>query len=250
MRAFDTVLYEKMAGGVAVITLNRPGAINAYDIAMRDDLDEVLTAVRDDPEVRGVVVRGAGERGFCAGADLTQFGTAPSQAVARKVRWDRDIWGLWMGIMKPFVAAVHGFCLGSGLEMACICDLRIASDDAELGLPEASLGLVPAAGGTQLLPRLVGRGRALEMLLSGRRVGAPEAWHLGLVSEVVPRHELDARAVALLLRVLEAPDAALAAAKRAVHEGTELPLAHGLALEDRLGQALAAVVPVVPKERS
>ena len=240
MTGFTALRYEKQAGGAATITLDRPAVINAYNTAMRDDLYEVLAAVRDDPDVRGVVVRGAGERGFCAGADLTEFGTAPSQTIARKARRERDVWGLWLSITKPFVAALHGYCLGSGLEIACCCDLRVASDDVELGLPEAGLGLLPAAGGTQLLPRLVGRGRALELLLSGRRVGAAEAWGLGLVTEVVPRGQLDERASALLRQVLGASDSALAAAKRAVHEGGDMPLPQALALEYRLGAALTA----------
>ena len=238
-RAPATVLYEKR-NGVAVVTLDRPDVVNAFSLQMRDDLWEVLTAVRDDPDVRGMLLRGAGDRGFCAGADLTEFGTAPSQAVARAVRWERDLWGLIIAMPKPTVAAVHGYCLGSGLELAALCDMRVASEDAVFGMPEASLGLVPAAGGTQLLPRLVGLGRALEILLSGHRLGAAEAREYGLVTSVVPRTELGDAAMALLRRVLRAPDAALAAVKRVVTEGAGLPLAAGLALERRVASQLSA----------
>ena len=234
-----TVLFEKR-DGIAVVTLNRPDAVNAFSVRMRDELWEVLTAVRDDPDVRGMLLQGAGERGFCAGADLTEFGTAPSQTIARQVRWERDVWGLLLDIPKPTVAALHGYCLGSGVEMAALCDLRVASDDAVFGMPEAGLGLVPAAGGTQLLPRLLGPGRALEVLLSGRRFGADEALAYGLVTEVVARAELTAAATALLRRLLRAPDRALAAAKRALTEGADLPLAAALDLERRLAAALSA----------
>ena len=234
-----TVVLEKR-DDIAVVTLNRPDVVNAFSVRMRDELWEVLTAVRDDPDVRGMLLAGAGERGFCAGADLTEFGTAPSQTIARQVRWERDLWGLLLGIPKPTVAAIHGYCLGSGLEMAALCDMRVAADDAVFGMPEAGLGLVPAAGGTQLLPRLLGPGRALELLLSGRRFGAQDALAYGLVSEVVARSELVAVATALLRRVLRAPSPALAAAKRALTDGADMPLAAALNLERRLAAGLSA----------
>ena len=133
----ETVLYEK-AGAVARLTLNRPRRLNAYNVAMRDELFTLLEAVRDDAEVRAVVLSGAGERAFCAGADLSEFGTAPSQAVARAVRWERDVWGLFLAIEKPIVAALHGYVIGSGVEMACLCDMRIASEDATFAMPETA----------------------------------------------------------------------------------------------------------------
>ena len=235
--AFATVDYDKH-DAIGVVTLNRPEAINAFNVQMRDDLHEVLTAVRDDPEVRGVLLRGAGERGFCAGADLTEFGTAPSQAIARKVRWERDVWGLMLSMLKPMVAAVHGHCIGSGVEIALCCDLRVAADDAVFSMPETQLGLIPAAGGTQTLPRIVGRGKALEMLLGGARLGAGEALRAGLVSRVTARERLEAVAFALLNAILAAPDDALAAVKRAVHEGADMPRDAALALERRLAARL------------
>jgi enoyl-CoA hydratase/carnithine racemase len=240
MSAFASIAYHKGDAGIAVIALDRPTAINAFNVQMRDDLFEALTAVRDDPEVRGVLIRGEGERGFCAGADLTEFGTAPSQAIARRVRWERDVWGLMLRLPKPMVAAVHGYCLGSGVEIASLCDLRIASDDAIFGMPETQLGLIPAAGGTQLLPRLLGPGRALELLLSGRRFNPQEALAYGLLTDVVPRGALVPQAMDLLRRILSAPDSALAAAKRAIHEGADLPLPAALALEQRLAATLHA----------
>ena len=121
-----TVLFHK-EGAVARLILNRPKAINAFNVRMRDDLYVALEAVRDDPDIRSALISGAGDRGFCAGADLTEFGTAPSQAIARQVRWERDLWGLFGSIRKPLVAALHGYIIGSGVEIACLCDLRVAA---------------------------------------------------------------------------------------------------------------------------
>ena len=235
----DTVLYSKR-GAVAHLTLNRPRRLNAYNVAMRDELYTLLEAVRDDPDVRAVVLGGAGERAFCAGADLSEFGTAPSQAVARAVRWERDVWGLFLAIDKPIIAAVHGYVIGSGVEMACLCDLRIASDDATFAMPEAALGMAPAAGGSQTLPRVLGRGTALEILLAGRRLTADEARRAGLVHRVVPRESLarEADAAAQALAALE--PAAVSAAKRAIRHGLDAPLRRALQLEERLAVQVMA----------
>ncbi len=229
----DTVLYEK-CGGVARLTLNRPRRLNAYNVAMRDELYSLLEAVRDDPEVRAVVLSGAGERAFCAGADLSEFGTAPSQAVARAVRWERDVWGLFLDIDKPIVAALHGYVIGSGVEMACLCDLRVASEDATFAMPETALGMAPAAGGSQTLPRVVGRGAALEMLLAGRRLSAAEAYRAGLAHRVVSRDALAGEAMALAERLAGLEPGAVSAVKRAIRHGMDGPLARGLELEERL----------------
>ena len=180
----QTITYSK-TGPVARIVLDRPDVINAYNVQMRDDLYGAMEAVRDDPEVRVAVLSGAGDRGFCAGADLTEFGTAPSQVIARDVRWERDVWGLFLSLEKPLVAALHGWVVGSGIEIACLCDIRIASEDAVFRMPEVALGMLPAAGGTQTLPRIVGVDRALRMLLECGPVGAVEARRLGLVHTVV-----------------------------------------------------------------
>jgi enoyl-CoA hydratase/carnithine racemase len=239
MTAFATVDYEKYADGMAVLTLSRPEALNAFNVQMRDDVYAVLEAVRDDRDVRGLLVRGAGDRAFCAGADLTEFGSAPSQVIARQVRWERDVWGLWLSTDKPMVAAIHGYCLGSGVEIASVCDMRVAADNAVFGMPEVGLGLIPAAGGTQLLPRLLGPGRALEVLLSGRRFTAGDALRYGFITRAVPADVLEMTALTLLRTVIEAPSTALAAAKRAVREGLDLPLAQGLALELRLASQFA-----------
>ena len=235
----DTVLYTK-AGAVAHLTLNRPRRLNAFSVAMRDDLFVLLEAVRDDPDVRAVVLSGAGERAFCAGADLSEFGTAPSQVVARAVRWERDVWGLFLAIDKPIVAALHGYVIGSGVEMACLCDLRVASDDATFAMPEVALGMAPAAGGSQTLPRVVGRGPALEMLLTGRRLTADEAHRAGLVHRVVPRDDLAREAMALAESLAALDPAAVSAAKRAIRHGMDAPLGRGLKMEERLALRVMA----------
>lgn len=232
MSAFDTIIYDKR-DGVAHIRLDRPQVHNAFNVTMRDDLFQVLLAVRDDPEVRLVIVSGGGPS-FCAGADLTEFGTAPSQTIAREVRWQRDVWGLLMGLPKPVIAAVHGYCIGSGLEIAMLCDLRIASDDARFSMPETALGLIPAAGGTQSLPRMVGVPNALDLLLTGRELDASEALALGLVNRVVPADSLLQEAEAMAQCLLQVDQGVLQAAKGSVVQGADMGLEAALDLESSL----------------
>jgi enoyl-CoA hydratase len=230
MNGFDTLLYEKR-DGIAYVTLNRPQFLNAYNMQMRDDLAEVLSAIRDDDEVRVALFRGAGEKAFCAGADLKEFLTAPSPVVARQIRFDRDVWGLFLSVPQPLIAALHGYVLGSGIEMALCCDLRIASDDARFGLPEVGLGIIPAAGGTQTLPRTVGRGYALEMLLTGRWIDAGKAWQIKLVNRVVPKKLLRKTVKKIAARIAARDPHVMRCAKRAVVQGLDLPLAEGFDLE-------------------
>ncbi len=232
-----TVLLDK-AGPVATITLNRPSAINAFNVQMRDDLYSTLEAVRDDPEVRSVLIAGAGDRGFCAGADLTEFGTAPSQTIARQVRWERDLWGLFLSISKPMTAALHGYVIGSGVEIACLCDIRIAADDSVFRMPEAALGMVPAAGGSQTLPRTIGVSASMKMLLANEAVTAWKAREVGLVHNVVERELLAATSHDTAERLARIPRAAIAAVKRAVQEGMDSDLERGLELESRLARNL------------
>ena len=239
MSSFETIIFE-VDRGIARISLNRPEVLNAYSIQMRDDLYEAIAAIADDPEVRVVIIAGAGERAFCAGADLTEFGTAPSRVIARQVRWSREVWGTLLSLRVPTIGALHGYVLGSGLEIALCCDLRIAAEDAQLGLPETSLGFIPAAGGTQTLPRVVGLSGALEILLTAQRIDARRAYEMRLVHEVVPRERLLDRCQAIAESILALDPLALRYAKEAISRGMDMPLEDGLALERRLAESLLA----------
>ncbi len=239
MTGFDTLLYEKR-DGIAYVTLNRPQFLNAYNMQMRDDLSEVLSAIRDDDEVRVALFSGAGDKAFCAGADLKEFLTAASPVAARQIRFDRDVWGQFLHIPQPLIAALHGYVLGSGIEMALCCDLRIASDDACFGLPEVGLGIIPAAGGTQTLPRTVGRGYALEMLLSSHWIDAGKAWQIKLVNRVVPKKQLMETAKAMAEKIASHDSDSVRCAKQAVMRGLDLSLAEGFDLEKILACRLGS----------
>ena len=224
---------------MAHVSLNRPQVVNAYNIQMRDDFTQALAVVQLDPDVRALLITGEG-RGFCAGADLTEFGSAPSQVIARQVRWERDVWGQLVNLDKPVVAAVHGYCIGSGLEIALLCDLRIAATGTVFALPEVQLGMIPAAGGTQTLPRTVGSSRALELLLTGRRIQADEALKMGLITRITTPEALRDDAWQLADSLAELPVAAVAAMKQALRQGMDLDLPRALQLEDRIAARLAS----------
>lgn len=224
-----TVLYATDLDGIAWVTLNRPQVRNAHNVQMRDDLYEILSIVRDDPDIRVVVIRGAGPD-FCAGADLTEFGTAPSPTAARRIRRARDLWALLAGLDTPSIAAIQGYAIGSGFETALYCDLRIAAHSAVFSFPEVSLGMIPSAGGTQLLPRICGVSRALDLLLTGRRIDASEAAAWGLVTNVVKPDDLE-RETLTLARALAALDPVFVrSSKRAIRDGLALTLTQALAI--------------------
>ena len=226
---------------MARISLDRPSVLNAYNIQMRDDFSEALAAAGDDPDVRAVLIAGEG-RGFCAGADLTEFGSAPSQVVAREVRWQRDVWGQLVNSDKPKVAAVHGYCIGSGLEIAMLCDVRLAAEETVFAMPEVRLGMIPAAGGTQTLPRTAGASRVLDLLLTGRRFPTAEALAMGLITRVSPLDRLAEDAWEIAAGLAEIPAKTVSLLKRALREGADLSLSKGLEMETRL----AAVSTVQP----
>lgn len=227
-----TVLYEKDAA-VAVVSLNRPRQLNAYNVTMRDELHAVLHAIKDDPEVRVMILRGEGPS-FSTGGDVSEFGSAPSPMRAREVRWLRDNWGLLLHLPQPTIAAVHGYTAGGGLEMALLCDMCLAADDAVFFLPETGLGMIPGVGGTQTAPRAIGLGRALDLVLTGKRLDAGEALKIGLVNRVVPRPALLTAAKSLAYTLCRHRPRTVRLAKRAVRRGTDLGLADGLQLERRL----------------
>ena len=239
MSDFETIIYE-IKDGTGYVTLNRPQALNTYNIRMRDELYQVLQAIKDDSGVRVVIFKGAGEKAFCAGADLSEFLTAPSPVVARQVRWERDVWGLFLSIMKPVIAALHGYVLGDGVEIALCCDIRVASEDAQFGTPEMGLGIITAAGGSQTLPRTIARAQALDMLLTGRWVKADEALKMKLVNKVVPRSELLPAAEEIADRIKTYDPVAVSYAKQAITRGLDLNLERGLEVEANLGNRLIA----------
>ncbi|MBA7649767.1 Short-chain-enoyl-CoA hydratase [subsurface metagenome] len=237
MSHFETVIYEKR-GSIGCVTLNRPQVLNVYSIKMRDELYEILGAIRDDSEVRVAIFKGAGDKAFCAGADLSEFLTTPSPTIARKARRERNIWRELLSLPQPLIAALHGYVLGSGIEIALCCDIRIAARDARFGFPEAGRGIIPGAGGTQNLPRAIGPGQALEMLLTGRYLSAQEALEMRLVNRVVPKSKLLPTAEKLARQIASLDPTAVRSAKQAVVRGLDLPLAEGLELERRLFNSL------------
>jgi enoyl-CoA hydratase/carnithine racemase len=244
---FDTLIYEKQ-NGLARVILNRPEVMNVYNMRMRDELWEVLCAVRDDPTVRAMLLMGAG-RAFCAGADLTEFGTAPSVPIARDVRWARDVWGLLHDLEIPTLAALQGYVIGSGLEMALLCDVRIAAEGTKFRFPELTLGFIPAATGTQTLPRLVRLGASLDMLLSGAWVDHEEANRCGLVNRVVTPDRLLSTAETMAFTMMSRNPLAIRLAKAAIRHGTDLPLTEGLEVEMHFAQRLLSQVQQAPRPR-
>ena len=233
---FHTIIYQKV-GDVAHVSLNRPDRLNAYSVAMRDDFAEALYAVAEDTEVRALLITGQG-RAFCAGADLSEFGTAPSQIIARSARWQRDVWGQLIDLPKPVVVAVHGYCIGSGLEIALLADVRIAASDTIFAMPELQLGMIPAAGGSQTLPANAGPSVALDLLLTGRRFGADEARRYRLVSRVVAPNVLNRAAWDAATSLAALPPSYAAAMRTAWRDGADLPMADALRLEQRLSASL------------
>lgn len=236
------LLFEKTADGVVWLTLNRPDVLNAANMAMRDELWSALEAVRDDPDARVVVFTGAGERAFSAGADISEFGTAPSYVESRAARHDRDVWGLMLSITKPFVAAIHGYAFGAGCELALLCDIRVAAEDAAFALPEVHLGYIPSAGGTQTLPRTVHPGVAREMVLSGQPIDAQRALRVGLVQRVVPRERLRAEAAEIAAALAAMPQEALRGAKEALLRCEGLPLEEALRVEATIARRVNGVI--------
>ena len=219
-------------GAVAILTLNRPDRMNAVDMATLAALREAVDDLWGDGDVRAVIVTGAGEKAFCAGADLKErAGMSPGQ-VRRFLKNIREVMRELEHLPKPVIAAVNGLALGGGTELALACDIRLAADTATMGLTEATLAIIPGAGGTQRLPRLVGKGRAKELIFTGRKVAAAEALTIGLVEEVVPAAGLLERAKELAAQIVEnTGPVAIAQAKFAINQGLEVDLESGLAIE-------------------
>ena len=237
MTDYQAITYA-VAEHVATVTLNRPDVHNAMNEAMRRDLTRCFDAIADDDGVKVVVVTGAGERAFSAGADIREFVEPLVPVRFREQRRRLDFRQAMDRCWQPIIAAVNGFALGGGLELALACDIRIAAAGATLGLTEVNLAIIPGGGGTQRLPRLVGRGKALELILTGARIPADEALRIGLVERVVPGGEAVKAATELARSMAAKAPVALRYAKEAVVKGLELPLADGLRLEGDLSTLL------------
>jgi len=225
----ENVLIERL-DRVAIVTINRPDKLNALNIQTRLELSDALDDLREDDQIRVVIITGSGEKAFIAGADISEFEgrTAVQQ---RAVMRSRNIFTTAEDFPKPLIAMINGFCLGGGNELAMSCDLRIASEKARFGQPEINLGIIPGGGGTQRLPRLIGEGRAMQLILSGEMIDAAEAWRIGLVNEVHPADQLRARTMELALRIADKSPVALALAKTAVKAAARTNLREGLDLE-------------------
>jgi enoyl-CoA hydratase len=229
---FDTLMVT-IAERVATITINRPDKRNALSAAVRTDILEALDELRGEDEVRAVIFTGAGDKAFIAGADIGEFAER-TPLEQRTVMEGRRIFDEIAAFPKPTIAMINGFALGGGCELAMACDMRIAARSAKLGQPEIRLGLIPGGGGTQRLPRLVGAGRALKLILSGEIIDAGEALRIGLVDEIVDDDQLRAHTTGLARGIAAHSPVALALAKTAVRAAFEAPLAAGLATEREL----------------
>jgi enoyl-CoA hydratase/carnithine racemase len=231
--SFETVTYGKK-GAVAYVTMNRPKVLNALNKTALSDLKAAFEDARDDSFVRGVIITGAGDKSFIAGADINEVATDTPVQAEEKTQRGHDLMDLIENLGKPVVAAINGFALGGGCETALACTIRLAVESAKFGLPEVKLGIIPGYGGTQRLPRLVGKGVALQLILTGSIIDAKEAYRIGLVNEVVPSAELIGRAEAILNQISANAPFSVKYALEAVNKGLETSLSQGLLLESTL----------------
>ena len=226
----ENVLYEKK-GAVAYITLNRPQVLNALNQRTWEELRAAFEDARDDTAIRGVILSGAGNKAFIAGADIGELAHVAAFEAEQSSRFGQEVLDLIENLGKPVIAAVNGFALGGGCETAMACTIRVAVDTARFGQPEVALGLVPGGGGTQRLPRLVGKGRALQLILSGEMISAQEAYRIGLVNEIVPAADLVPRAEAILKKIASNAPIAVKFALEAANKGLDTSQGEGLLLE-------------------
>ncbi|MEO8030550.1 MAG: enoyl-CoA hydratase-related protein [Gemmatimonadota bacterium] len=236
----DSMLRFELRDGVATITINRPDKLNALNDALFRQLAELVSRAESDPSVRGLVLTGAGSKAFAAGADIAELSSqTPLDAKARSL-YGQAVMSRLERLGKPVIAAVNGFCLGGGCELAMACHIRLASDNARFGQPEVNLGIGPGYGGTVRLPRLVGRGRALELLMSAQIIDAAEAFRIGLVNRVYPPEQLLVEADKLMRTILSKGPLAVRLILESVYAGAEMPEAEHLLLEANHFGLLAA----------
>ena len=224
------VLYETK-GAIAYVTVNRPKVLNALNTPTWTDLRRAFEHARDDATIRGAILTGAGNKAFIAGADISELAKVTAFEAEQSSRFGQEVLDLIENLGKPVIAAVNGFALGGGCETAMACTLRLAVETAKFGQPEVALGLIPGGGGTQRLPRLVGKGRALQLILSGDMISAEEAYRIGLVNEIVPAADLIARAEAILTKIASNAPIAIKFALEAANKGMDTSQGEGLLLE-------------------
>jgi Enoyl-CoA hydratase/carnithine racemase len=226
---FETLELKK-EGHLAWIILNRPERLNSINGKLLEELQRALTELEADRKVKVLLITGKG-KAFCAGADITQFTELNPTEAWKFAKMGREVMTRIENLMKPVIAVINGYALGGGLELALACDIRIASEEAQLGLPEINLGIFPGFGGTQRLTKLVGKGRAVEIIMTGDRIGAKDAEKMGLVNRVVPGSALQEEATKLAEKIAKKSAVALALIKEVVNRGVDAPLQSGLAME-------------------
>jgi enoyl-CoA hydratase len=229
----ETLLLD-VADRIATVTVNRPETLNALNAVAKRELAEVFRALRTDPGVDVVILTGAGEKAFVAGTDIRELQALDHEGGTKFAAGGQDVFDRIEGLGKPVIAAVNGFALGGGCELALACHLRIAADSARFGQPEVSLGVIPGYGGTQRLPRAVGRARAMEMILTGAMIDAQEALRIGLVNAVVPRGELPGAARAMAATIASKAQPAVRLALKAVSLSADTTQADGMQREAEL----------------
>jgi enoyl-CoA hydratase/carnithine racemase len=229
----ENVLYDKK-GPIAYVTLNRPKVLNALNKATINELRSALENARDDSAVRGVILTGAGEKAFAAGADIAEVANNTAVEAEAATRRGQALTDLIENLGKPVIAAVNGFALGGGCELAMACSIRIAAESAKFGQPEVKLGVMPGYGGTQRMPRLIGKGRALKLILSGEIIDAAEAYRIGLVDELEPDAHVVARSENVLKKIIANAPLSVKYALEAVNKGLETSVAEGLLIEASL----------------
>jgi len=227
----NTLVLEDRVGKSTVLTLNRPEVMNSFNLALLGELKDKVERLHWDPEVRVIIITGAGEKAFCAGADLKERATLGEDQVRQFIFTIRNLFTFIESMRKPVIAAVNGIALGGGTELALACDVRIASENATMGLTETRLAIIPGAGGTQRLPRIIGRGKAKELIFTGRRVDAREALEIGLLNKVAQPGTLIETCLEMAAMICEAGPVAIMQAKYAINHGCEVDLNSGLAIE-------------------
>ena len=227
----EQVLLVEKKNGVAVLTLNRPEVMNSFNFPLLNALKEHVDALRFKTDIRVVIITGSGQKAFCAGADLKERTTLDEQQVKEFIFTIRDLFTSIEYLNKPVIAAVNGVALGGGTELALACDIRIAASNASMGLTETRLAIIPGAGGTQRLPRIVGRGKAKELIFTGRRIDAQEALQIGLVNQVYEKDTLMAECLKMAAMICETGPIAIEQAKYAINYGLETDLHTGLGIE-------------------